>query len=294
VLVFHRQSSKTSLHVLHQYGSLGFELYTLLNSNSAEPACCLGYNQDPVSSNALAFTDLLAGIVVHPVFVAFKARLLCGDFQCTLLFAKEVLVVYTGILSMLTLLTISLERLIALSVHLRYRELVTIPRVLAAALTTWLSWSLGVCAWPLGLDIYVFSPLCVVIIGIVGIALALTCAIIFRILRRHQMVIRDQTKLHEDAKTLSRSRKSAAIILQVVVLFFLFYSPCVYATIRFNVTKNFNIGQNSLWEITETVALMNASVNPLLYYWKMGSIRRAVKNLICTNQVQFLERTTEF
>ena len=243
---------------------------------------------------SLAFTDLLAGIVVHPVFVAFKARLLCGDFQCTLLLAKEVLVVYTGILSMLTLLTISLERLIALSVHLRYRELVTIPRFLAAAVTTWLSWSLGVCAWPLGLDIYVFSPLCVVIIGIVGIALALTCAIIFRILRRHQMVIRDQTKLHEDAKTLSRSRKSAAIILQVVVLFFLFYSPCVYATIRFNVTKNFNIGQNSLWEITETVALMNASVNPLLYYWKTGSIRRAVKNLFCTNQVQFLERTTEF
>ena len=116
----------------------------------------------------------------------------------------------------------------------------------------------------------------------------------FRILRRHQMVIRDQTKLHEDAKTLSRSRKSAAIILQVVVLFFLFYSPCVYATISFNVTKNFNIGQNSLWEITETVALMNASVNPLLYYWKMESIRRAVKNLFCTNQVHFLERTTEF
>ena len=244
---------------------------------------------------SLAFTDLLAGIVVHPIFVAFKARLLCGDFECTVLLAKEVLVIYTGILSMLTLLSISVERLIALSVHLRYRELVTIPRVLAVAVTTWLSWSFAVCAWPLGLDIFAFSLLCVVIIAIVGIALVLTCAIIFRILRRHQMMIRDQTKLrHEDAKTLSRSRKSAAVILQVVVLFFVFYSPCVYATIRFNVTKNFNIGQNILWEITETVALMNSSVNPLLYYWKMGSIRRAVKNLLCAKQVGFNERVTEF
>ena len=243
---------------------------------------------------SLAFTDLLAGIVVHPIFVAFKARLLCGDFQCTVLLAKEVLVIYTGILSLLSLLSISVERLIALSVHLRYRELVTIPRVLTVAVTTWLSWSFAVCAWPLGLDIFAFSLLCVAIIALVGIALALTCAIIFRILRRHQMVIRDQTRLQKDAKTLKRSRKSAAVILQVVVLFFLFYSPCVYATIRFNFTKDFNIGQNILWEITKTVALMNASVNPLLYYWKMGSIRRAVKNLFCANQVQFLERITEF
>ena len=68
--------------------------------------------------------------------------------------------------------------------------------------------------------IFAFSLLCVVIIALVGIALGLTCAIIFRILRRHQIMIRDQTKLHEDAKTLSRSRKSAAVILQVA--FFIF------------------------------------------------------------------------
>ena len=73
-----------------------------------------------------------------------------------------------------------------------------------------------------------------------------------------------------------------------------FYSPCAYATIRFTVTKQFHIGQNILWEITETVALVNASVNPLLYYWKMGSIRQAVKNLFCGNQAEFFQRVTEF
>ena len=112
---------------------------------------------------SLAFTDLLAGIVVHPIFVAFKARLLCGDFECTVLLAKEVLVIYTGILSLMTLLSIIVERLIALSVHLCYRELVMIPRALAVAVAIWVSWSFAVCAWPLGLDIFAFSLLCVVI-----------------------------------------------------------------------------------------------------------------------------------
>lgn len=243
---------------------------------------------------SLAVTDLIVGLVVHPIFVAFKVRLLHGDFMCTLLLVKEGLVIYIGIVSMLSLLAISLERLIALSVHLRYREFVTTPRVLAAAITTWLSWGLVVCAWPLGLDIYTLSLVSVIIIVVVGIALALTCAVIFRIIRRHQIMILDQSKLNEDARMFSRSRKSAAVVLHVVVLFFLFYSPCAYATIRFNVTKSFNIGQNILWEITETVALINASVNPLLYYWKMGSIRRAVKNLFCTNQALFVPRVTEF
>lgn len=236
---------------------------------------------------SLAVGDLIVGSVVLPIFIAFKVQLLQGHFSCTVLLIKEGMVIFTGVLSMLTLLAISLERLIALRLHLRYRELVTIPRVLAVVIATWLSWGLVVCAWPLGLSIYVLSLVSVVIIVVVGMALAVICAIIFRILRRHLKVIRDQNQLHaEEAKTLSRSRKSAAAILYVVVLFFFFYSPCAYATIRFNITKDFNIAQNILWDIAETVAMMNASVNPLLYYWKMGNIRRAVKNLFCANQVR--------
>lgn len=244
---------------------------------------------------SLALTDLTVGCVVHPVFVAFKARLLQGEFSCILLLIKEGLVIYTGILSMLTLLAISLERLIALRVHLRYGVLVTIPRVLAVVIATWLLWGLVVCTWPLGLSIYVVSLVCVVIIVVVGVALVAICAVIYRILRRHQMVIQDQNKLQADMRrTASRSRKSAAAILYVVVLFFIFYSPSAFVTIRFIITKDFNIAQNISWDIAETLALMNASVNPLLYYWKLGNIRRAVRGLFCGNQLQMLSRRTEF
>jgi len=75
-----------------------------------------------------------------------------------------------------------------------------------------------------------------------------------------------------------------------VVTFFIFYSPCAYATIRFNITKDFSIAQNILWDVAETVALMNASVNPLLYYWKMRNIRRAVKTLLFANQVELIRQ----
>ena len=253
------------------------------------------YTPSNVLLCSLAVTDLTAGCVVHPIFVAFKAQLLHDRFSCTLVLVKEGMIIYTGVLSMLTLLAISLERLIALRMHLRYSEFVTIPRVLTAIVITWLSWGLVVCAWPLGLGIYFVSLVSVVIIMAIAIVLAVVCAIIFRILRRHQKVIRDQMQLHaEEVRTLSHRRKSAAAILYVVVLFFIFYSPCAYATIRFNITKDFSIAQNILWDVAETVALMNASVNPILYYWKMGNIRRAVKSLLFVNQVELIHRGYDF
>jgi len=208
-----------------------------------------------------------------------------------LVLVKEGMIIYTGVLSMLTLLAISLERLIALRVHLRYSEFVTIPRVLTVVFITWLSWGLVVCAWPLGLCIYIVSLVSVVIIMVIAIVLTVVCAIIFRILRRHQKVIQDQTQLHADeVRTLSRSRKSAAAILYVVVLFFIFYSPCAYATIRFNISEDFSIAQNILWDVAQILALMNSSVNPMLYYWKMGNIRRAVKSLLFVNQIELFHR----
>ena len=240
---------------------------------------------------SLAVTDLTAGCVVHPIFVAFKAQLLQDRFSCMLVLVKEGMIIYTGVLSMLTLLAISLERLIALRVHLRYSEFVTIPRVLTVVFITWLSWGLVVCAWPLGLGIYIVSLVSVVIIMVIAIVLTVVCAIIFRILRRHQKVIQDQTQLHADeVRTLSRSRKSAAAILYVVVLFFIFYSPCAYATIRFNISKDFSIAQNILWDVAQILALVNSSVNPMLYYWKMGNIRRAVKRLLFVNQIELFHR----
>ena len=240
---------------------------------------------------SLAVTDLTAGCVVHPIFVAFKAQLLHGHFSCTLVLVKEGMIIYTGVLSMLTLLAISLERLIALRVHLRYSEFVTVPRVLTVVFITWLSWGLVVCAWPLGLGIYIVSLVSVVIIIVIAIVLAVVCAIIFRILRRHQRVIRDQTQLQsEETRTLLHNRKSSAAILYVVVLFFIFYFPCSFATIRFNITKDFRIAQNILWDVATTVALMNASINPILYYWKLGNIRRAVKRLLFVNQVELIHR----
>ena len=240
---------------------------------------------------SLAVTDLTAGCVVHPIFVAFKAQILHGHFSCPFALVQEGMIIYTGVLSMLTLLAISLERVIALRVHLRYSEFVTIPRVLTVVFITWFSWGLVVCAWPLGLGIYIVSLVSVVIIMVIAIALAVVCAIIFQILRRHQKVIQDQTQLQtEEARRLSHSRKSSAAILYVVVLFFIFCSPCVYATIRFNITKDFSIAQNILWDVAKTAALMNASVNPMLYYWKMGNIRRAVKRLLFVNQVELIHR----
>ena len=70
-------------------------------------------------------------------------------------------------------------------------------------------------------------------------------------------------------------------MLYVVVLFFIFYTPTFYAMSHYldSKEKTSSVEQTILWEVAKTVALMNASANSVMYYWKMQELRRAVRNV---------------
>lgn len=73
----------------------------------------------------------------------------------------------------------------------------------------------------------------------------------------------------------------------VVVLFFIFYSPTFYSMIKFldSTRKVFSVDQTVLWEVAKTAALINSSANPLMYYWRMREIRRAVRSVFSHSSV---------
>ena len=83
----------------------------------------------------LAVTDLCVGLLVHPLFATVQLSRITGVNKNSLFYIYEVSRVTNWILcavSVLTLTAISVDRLLALLLGLRYRHVVTLRRVRVA------------------------------------------------------------------------------------------------------------------------------------------------------------------
>jgi len=120
-----------------------------------------------------------------------------------------------------------------------------------------------------------------IVITAAALLLLFTYIKLFLILRRHKALIESQAKLQPQSVNLRKHRKSSATMLYLVMLFFIFYSPTFYAMIHYLESDSdfSSVNQTILWEVAKTVALINASVNPIMYYWKMRELRRAMRNV---------------
>ena len=238
---------------------------------------------------SLASTDLFVGCIIQPLYIAHTATLLDDSkpFSCSMWMAKESLLLLFMYVSISTLVLISTERWLALHYHLRYHQIVTVRRTLIAIALTWFFSTVSIIAWPSGLDIFIFTLIGITVIAIAAVILVFMYVKIFFILRHHRALIENQAKLHPPSMNLRKHRKSSATMLYVVVLFFIFYAPTFYAMIHYldSTTKGSSVEQTILWEVAKTVALINASANPLMYYWKMREIRRAVRSVFGVSSI---------
>ena len=88
----------------------------------------------------LAVSDLLVGLICQPLLAAFKIAELKSNYtaRCTL----EMLLHTTGWMtsgaSVLTLATVCVDRVLSLILHLRYKALVTVPRIFKAFFAVWI------------------------------------------------------------------------------------------------------------------------------------------------------------
>lgn len=112
---------------------------------------------------------------------------------------------------------------------------------------------------------------------------------IYRIVRRHQLQIhaqqevmeRNSENINQNMLRLSKSAKNTFIFYIVMILSYspLFTSMCILTMFRNRWTN--------AWNLTNTVAFMNSSVNPFLYCWRLRELRTAVINtarqMLCKN-----------
>ena len=232
----------------------------------------------------LALADLLVGLVLQPslayhAFLAKEQRL--TELRCFYI-ARICAVSFTTLsaVSLLLIATISLDRLLALLLRLSYRHIVTLRRILALVIFFWIvSLSFAVTMiweFPIGKSYNsTLILLCVVVSAFCYLK-------IFFALRQNQTRIQHhqvQPNGEGIPFNIARYRKTVTTAIWVEVTLIACYLPysIVIAVI---VNQGSSPFLDVMWESTVTLVCLNSSLNPILYCWKIKTVKQEVKNTI--------------
>ena len=237
----------------------------------------------------LTATDLCVGVVSEPLYATY---LISYEMKSVSHWSR--LCEYTGSLttvsftmlsavSLLTLTAISVDRLLALSLKMKYRRVVTLTRVRMIVVFFWISsiafssTAFKSLAISKGFG-YSVKFLCVLVSG-------LCYARIYFILRRH---CNQSTDFHgvktassgkESKADLADFRKtlSSAIWVQLsLIVCYLPYSIVIAVITLTKLTPSLYMA----WGYTATFVYFNSSLNPFVYCWKIREVRKAVKDTV--------------
>ena len=232
---------------------------------------------------SLAITDLCVGIITEPLAVTYwmslmKARLnIC---RYVLSWAYSTGHVLAGV-SLLILSAISVDRLLVLLLGLRYRQVVTKKRIY---LTVYVSWVVSIVVSTMYFWNFLLSSWCIKI----GILLCLVTSIycytkIFLTVRHHQNQVQGNVqgqKRQAIPINIARYKKAVSSALWLQLTLVVCYLPYVmisaYITTRSHLSSSLYI----TLECSVTLVMLNSSLNPILYCWKVREVRKAVKDAI--------------
>ena len=231
----------------------------------------------------LAASDLLVGLICQPIFVAYKIVELVENFSahCTLRIILSISSWIAAGVSLATLAAVSIDRLLALTLHLRYNMIVTVRRVFQTDIVLWaLSITVAVLRFWMGTEWH-FIPVAIYVLTF--LVTTLSTFLIFQGVRKHQRQINDQnvavSHLQSNKINALKCKKSAVTVLYVYGLFSVFYLPHFLTLIMDNVF-GYTTTVKIAYDYAITAVFINSFLNPLVYCWRIGEIRQAVKKIL--------------
>ena len=230
----------------------------------------------------LAATDLLVGLICQPFFVAYQIAELADNFNayCVLRMIQNISGFITSGVSLSILSGISIDRLLALTLHLRYNTIVTVQRVLQTISVFWIL-SVTIVMLRFWIRQWIIFPVVITFTSL--FITALSTFKIFQIVRRHQRQIsQQQQSVRINTVNVLKCRKSAVTVLYVYGLFLIFYLP-FFVTMFVETLTGYSLKVKITYDYVATVVFINSFLNPLVYCWRIGEIRRAVKNALRRN-----------
>ena len=244
-----------TIHALRKTSSLPKTLKTLLLS--------------------LAVSDVGVGLLVQPFYISLLVkRIQQSNTGCsTRAFITIVLLFSTA--SFLGVVAISVDRFLAIHLHLRYQELVTHKRVAVVVISIWLL-SAFLSLTVLWVPPDIRSPFISIGTGICLLVTALVYIRIYLAVRRHKNQIQ---VLQVQNPNFASLIKSAISTFWVYLVFLVCYLPILICWAILAIYGP-NIVLNRLLLFSCTLVFVNSSLNPVIYCWKVRHIRQAIMNIL--------------
>ena len=231
----------------------------------------------------LAATDFCVGVISQPLSIVSLMSQAHGQFNVCR-YASTVRFLTSHVLCMVSLLSsaaTNLDRLLALSLRLRYRQFVTSKRMYVIVTAFWvltMAFSLmsliseRITSW--FFNIVLLS--CFIISGI-------SYAKIFRILHHNQTQVNSLSVYQMQSNPVRTPntevyKKTVCTIFWVQIGLVVCYVP--FIIIGLILRKNQTAPIVLAWRGAGTLLFFNSSLNPVLYCWKMSSVKTAMKETV--------------
>ena len=234
----------------------------------------------------LSCTDLFVGLISQPIFIIYLMMVRNKNWNlCTITesFAYMSSAILCGE-SINTLTAISVDRLLALLLGLRYRQVVTLTRVRLFVIASWIA-NFAFSLTHLWNKRFFFLLCSIWIVSCLSIS-TYCYAKIYITLHRQQAQIQDgvqQVNIPVNPAVtclnVARYKKTVSSALWVHLTLVMCYLP--YTIVAAVSTLG---GKSSstvtAWNIAAVMVFVNSSLNPVLYCWKIREVRKAVKETI--------------
>ena len=230
---------------------------------------------------SVAISDVGIGLLAQPVYSSLLVKWLqlnhpsCNNYGVLYISANLFLAS-----SFLSVVAVSVDRFLAIHLHLRYQELVTHKRIVIVVISIWvLSASVSFTMfWELRAYINLFILAFGFIISFVAyIKMYLT-------VRRHKNQI--QSLLAVDEAQIGIMTNYVAVVKTTVGVFYVYlvllasYLPHFICMAYVGICRDSSIATKQLNLFSFTLMFLNSSLNPVIYCWKMRHIRHAIMDIL--------------
>ena len=275
---------------LSMFATLGnvLILVALRNVSSIHPPTKLLFR-------CLAITDLCVGLLGQPLYIYFWCITISLDNGNRIV---ELVYVYLFIIrvlvavSILTAAAISVDRLLALLLGLRYRPVVTLRRVRVVITCVWFIAVSNASLYCVGSILFHYESLfaswwtyrAFIIFSIIVSTFSYTK--IFLTLRHQQAQVRDHVQPEQSCRVrsvlnIARYKKTVYSVAWIQFAMLACYGPNIVMAFlwRFRII-DYSTESMIADDVSLCLIFLNSSLNPVLYCWRIKDIRQEVKNLI--------------
>ena len=256
----------TFLSITASFGNI-LTLVALRNVSSLHPATTL-------LLRCLAVSDLCVGLISQPLFVSINLNSVTKINITVLYYNMAVMVTSSFILSgvsLSALMALSLDRLLALLLGLRYRHICFFWLTSIACGFVYSFWS------------HLIAYITGTVLGLISSFISIFSYMkIFLTLRQRQVQVQFQAR-HERTRggiplNMARYKRTISSIAWVQLALAVCYVPFYISVVIIEVFGWRGKTADVVWTCTTTFLYSNSSLNPILYCWKIKAVRRAMKN----------------